>query len=106
MAPAYETTEEGTSMGNRPVIGVRTTNRRKKTKPLAEITDLTYIIRRKSAVGEPSGGCMTGEILAVRREVPLEDRLQVVVVPGINGGVAKHEEGRYRVVEKPLLGNG
>ena len=45
------------------------------------------------AVAESAGGVVVEEVVAVRREVGLDDGVDVVVVPGVHDGVAEHDEG-------------
>ena len=60
----------------------------------------TYIhtneVAGNESVGVASGGLVVEEVLAVGRMVGLDHRVQVVVVPRVNNGVAEHDHRRHR----------
>jgi hypothetical protein len=55
------------------------------------------------SVAEPPGGSVVDEVVAVGREVRLDDGVDAVVVAGIHDGVAEHDEGRRLLVMSLLL---
>nr|GMC70614.1 hypothetical protein Iba_chr03aCG17520 [Ipomoea batatas] len=60
----------------------------------AEAKTLGNQVGRNPAVAEPPGGAFSDEVAAVGLEVALEERGDLVVVAGIHGGVAEHNDCR------------
>lgn len=55
---------------------------------------VTDEVRGNFSVGKSAGGASADEILTVGRVVNFDDRFEVIVVAGVNHGVAEDDDGR------------